>query len=562
MAIVLKTRKRAVGVASYSRGEESHLRPAYVAKTPPCRSACPSDNDIRGFLTMIAQQEYFGKTNDEAMEEAWKIYCDTNPMPAVLGRVCPHFCETDCNRVNIDEAVSINQVERAVGDYGISKGLKHEKFADADGSARIAVIGAGPAGLSCAYQLARRGHSVTVFESAPKSGGMLRYGIPSYRLPEDILDAEVAKIVDLGVEIRYDTKVGKDVSFDDLGNDYDAIYVGIGAQEGWTLGIPGEEGEGMMNAVEYLNLVNSGETVDVSGKKVLVIGGGNSAVDAARVSWRQGAESRIVYRRTEEEMPAEEEEIKDTKDEGIPIDILVAPLEVVRDGGKITGLKCQKMELGEPDDSGRRRPVPVEGSEFVMDADIIIPAIGQQPDFEGLDAVKDENGWITVDESSMTEIAGTFAGGDVTNKLGTVTEAVGLGSKAAKAIDYHVRGEEMPKEYPGKKVKFDEMATGHYQPLERQAKAHISVDERKGNFNEVVSTFDDGATLAESERCLSCGMCFGCENCYMFCTYGAIKKIPKEDIVFGEDRYTFRMDACVGCKKCAEECPCNYIDMA
>lgn len=562
MAIVLKTRKRAVGVATYSRGEESHVRPANVPKTPPCRSACPSDNDIRGFLTMIAQAEYFGKSTDEAMEEAWKIYCDTNPMPAVLGRVCPHFCETDCNRGKIDESVSINQVERAVGDYGISKGLKHEKFPDADGKGNIAIIGAGPAGLSCGYHLARRGHSVTIFESAPKSGGMLRYGIPSYRLPEDILDAEVEKITDMGVEIKYGTKVGKDISFDDLGKDYDAIYVGIGAQEGRQLGIDGEEGEGVLDAVEYLNAVNSGESIDVSGKKVLVIGGGNSAVDAARVSWREGADSRIVYRRTEAEMPAEPEEIKDTKEEGIPIDLLVAPVAIVRDGdGKVTAMKCQKMELGEPDESGRRRPVPVEGSEFDMEADIIIAAISQQPDMEGLDKVKDENGWITVDENTMTEVEGVFSGGDVVN-LATVTEAVGAGRKAAIAIDASTRGEEVPKVYPPKLVNFDEMAIGHYKTLERMPKAHISVDDRKGNFNEVVSTFSEESTIAESERCLSCGMCFDCENCYMFCTYNAVKKIPKEEIQFGEPRYAFRLDACVGCKKCAEECPCNFIDMA
>ena len=299
-----------------------------------------------------------------------------------------------------DEALNINQVERFIGDYGIDKGLKHEKVGDESHSEKVAIIGSGPAGLSCAFQLARQGYPVTIFEAAPKSGGMLRYGIPSYRLPEDILDAEVAKIEDLGVEIKFETKVGKDISFDELKQEFDAIHIAIGAQEGWNLGIPGEEGEGVVNAVEYLHGVNSGDSLDVSGKKVLVIGGGNSAIDAARVAWRQGAESRIVYRRTEEEMPAEQEEIDDTREEGIPIDILTAPVEVIRDGdGNIKALKCQKMELGEPDDSGRRRPVPIEGSEFEVEADIIIPAIGQQVDFEGLHQFKDEeSGWITVED--------------------------------------------------------------------------------------------------------------------------------------------------------------------
>ena len=564
MAVVMKIRKRAIGAAAYSRGgDESHLRPRYAEKTPPCKNACPSDNDIRGFLTAISQTEDFGRSIEESYEMGWRAYTDTNPLPATLGRVCPHFCETDCNRAGKDEALNINQVERFIGDFGIKSKLEHEKISDESHAEKIAVIGSGPAGLSCAFQLARRGYPVTVFEAAPKSGGMLRYGIPSYRLPEEILDAEVAAIEGLGVEIKYETKVGKDISFDDLKKDYAAIYVGIGAQEGWTLGIPGEEGEGVINAVEYLNGVNSGSGIDVSGKKVLVIGGGNSAVDAARVSWREGAESRIVYRRTEEEMPAEQEEIDDTKEEGIPVDILTAPVEVIRDGdGNVTALKCQKMELGEPDDSGRRRPVPIEGSEFEIEADIVIPAIGQQADFEGMDNLKDEeSGWIAVDENTMTEIEGTFAGGDVTNKLGTVTEAVGLGRRGAIAIDAHVKGEEVAKEYLPPVVKLDDMAHGHFPPAARVEKTHIAVDERKGNFNEVVSTFTDEQAMEESKRCMSCGMCFGCDNCYMFCSYSAIKKMPKEDVPFIGDRYTFRLEACVGCKKCAEECPCGYIDM-
>ncbi|GBE57542.1 glutamate synthase [NADPH] small chain [bacterium BMS3Abin01] len=565
MPVVLKTRKRAIGAAAYSRGgDESHLRPRYAEKTPPCKVACPSENDVRGFMTAISQTEFFGRSNDESYEMAWRTYTNTNPLPAVLGRVCPHFCETGCNRGQKDEALNINQVERFIGDYGIDKGLKHEKVGDESHSEKVAIIGSGPAGLSCAFQLARQGYPVTIFEAAPKSGGMLRYGIPSYRLPEDILDAEVAKIEDLGVEIKFETKVGKDISFDELKQEFDAIHIAIGAQEGWNLGIPGEEGEGVVNAVEYLHGVNSGDSLDVSGKKVLVIGGGNSAIDAARVAWRQGAESRIVYRRTEEEMPAEQEEIDDTREEGIPIDILTAPVEVIRDGdGNIKALKCQKMELGEPDDSGRRRPVPIEGSEFEVEADIIIPAIGQQVDFEGLHQFKDEeSGWITVDEETMKAVEeGTFAAGDVTNKLGTVTEAVGTGRKAAVAIDCHIKGEEVPKEYLPPIVKLDDMAHGHFETAARVPKKHISVDQRQGNFNEVVTTYSEEQVTEEADRCMSCGMCFSCDNCYMFCSYSAIKKMPKDDIPTVGDRYVFRLEACVGCKKCAEACPCGYIDM-
>jgi NADPH-dependent glutamate synthase beta subunit-like oxidoreductase len=564
MAVVLKIRKREIGAATYSRGREgSHLRPRYAAKMPPCTSACPMDNDIRGFLTAIAQGESFGLSMAEATEKAWRLLTNTNPIPAVLGRVCPHFCETDCNRQYKDEAISINQIERFIGDFGINNKLAHEKISDETHSQKVAVIGSGPAGLSCAFQLARRGYPVTIFEAFEKSGGMLRYGIPSYRLPEDILDAEVAAIEALGVEIKYNTRVGQDISIDDLKKDYDAIFLGIGAHEGWNLGIPGEDGEGVMSAVEFLNKVNSGEEVDVKGKKVLVIGGGNSAIDASRVSLRLGAEPQIVYRRTKEEMPAEEEEITDTEAEGIHIEMLAAPVEVLRDNsGKVTGLKVQKMELGEPDESGRRRPVPIEGSEFVIEADMVLPAIGQGPQFVGLDQFKDEKGWITVDEATgQTAEEGVYAGGDVTNRLGTVTEAVGLGHKAAKAIDYYIRGEEMPKEYPPPVIKYDKMASGYYQTAARVERIQLAPEERKTNFKEVVSTLPDDAALEETKRCMSCGMCFDCGNCYSFCSYNAIKKVNPDDRSHEHDYYKFYLDTCTGCAKCAEECPCGYIDM-
>ncbi len=564
MAVVLKTRKREIGAATYSRGREgSHLRPSYAAKTPPCQDACPSDNDIRGFLTAIAQGEDNGLSMEAATEKAWRLLTETNPLPAVLGRVCPHFCETDCNRQFKDEAVSINQIERFIGDFGISKKLAHEKAGDETHSEKVAVVGSGPAGLSCAFQLARRGYPVTVFEAFPKSGGMLRYGIPSYRLPEDILDAEVAALEALGVEIKYSTRIGEDVSIDEIKKDYDAVFLGIGAHEGWNLGIPGEEGEGVMNAVEFLNKVNSGEDVDVKGKKMLIIGGGNSAVDAARVSLRMGAEPQIVYRRTRDEMPAEVEEIEDTEAEGIHIEFLAAPVEVIREGGKITGLKVQKMELGEPDESGRRRPVPVEGSEFTIEADMVLPAIGQGPQFGGMDAFKDEKGWITVDEATgQTAEEGVYAGGDVTNRLGTVTEAIGLGRKAAEAIDYHIRGEEMPKAYPPPVAKFDKMAASYYSPADRAQKVQLAADKRGSSFDEVVSTLQEEVALEETKRCMSCGMCFDCGNCYSFCSYNAIKKVAPENRSHDHEFYKFYLDTCVGCAKCAEECPCAYIDMS
>ncbi len=560
MAVVLKTRKRPVGAVSYSHsGDDAYLRPAYNEKTPPCKNACPSSNAIRSFLTSIAQTDYYGRSYEESYEQAWRILTDTNPLPAVLGRVCPHFCESDCNRKEKDEAVSINQIERFLGDFGIQNNLQHQKLTDETRSEKIAVIGSGPAGLSAAFQLARRGYPVTIFEAFDKSGGMLRYGIPTYRLPDDIIDAEVAKIEALGVEIKYNTKVGKDISVDDLKKEYKAIFVGIGAHVGWNVGVPGEDAEGVMNAVEFLHKANAGEAMDLKGKKVLVIGGGNSAVDAARVALRLGATAQVVYRRTKEEMPALDEEVKDTEDEGIHIEFLAAPVEVISDGGKVTGLKCQKMELGEPDESGRRRPVAVEGSEYVIDADMVIPAIGQGPDFAGLESFN-ENGWITTQSAfGQTSDEAVFAGGDVTNKLGTVTEAVGLGHNAARAIDAFIKGEDMPKVYPPKVVKYSTMAMTYYTGLPRAEKQHLAVSTRTSNFDEVVSTLVNEVAIEETKRCLSCGMCFDCGNCYNFCTYSVFKKTPEKHEF--EPRYKMNLDICVGCKKCAEECPCNYIDM-
>ncbi|MBE0446945.1 MAG: FAD-dependent oxidoreductase [Actinobacteria bacterium] len=554
MAVVLKKRKREVGAISYKRGgDESYLRPQYNEKTPPCKHTCPSGNDIRGFLTTIAQSEEYGRSIEESYEKAWRVLTQTNPLPAVLGRVCPHFCEGECNRKGKDEAVSINAIERSIGDYGIKNKLQHEKISDESRSEKVAVVGSGPAGLSCAFQLARRGYPVTIFEGFSKSGGMLRYGIPAYRLPEDILDAEVSAIEALGVEIRYNTKVGKDISLDDLKKDYKAVYLAIGAHKGWNLGVPGEDESGVINAVEFLNKINAGERVEI-GNRVLVIGGGNSAVDAARASLRLGANPQIVYRRTRDEMPALAEEIEDTEAEGIHIEYLAAPVEVIRDGGKVTGLKCIKMELGEPDASGRRRPVPVEGSEFVIEADMVIPAIGQGPDFTGMEQFED-NGWITADANGATSEVGVFAGGDVTNKLGTVTEAIGLGRKAAQAIDCYIEGVDVPKEYPPPVIKHTNMAINYYTASACAEKSHVAVKDRVSNFNEVVSTLADEQAIEEAKRCLSCGMCFDCGNCYNFCSYNAVIKLPK-----GE-HYKFNLDACVGCKKCAEECPCSYIDM-
>jgi len=466
------------------------------------------------------------------------------------------LCQEECNRDEKDESVVFSAIERSIGDYGLKHNLSHKKIREESYPEKVAVIGSGPSGLSCAYQLARRGYPVTVLEAFDKAGGMLRYGIPNYRLPRDILDAEIAAILNLGIEIKYNTRVGDEISFDDLQKEYKAIYVAIGAHEGMKLGVPSEDVPNVFTGAEFLNKVNTGETVDV-GKKVAVIGGGNSAIDAARVSLRLGSDVSILYRRTRKEMPAIEPEIIAAEEEGIHFEFLTAPVEILKNGERATGVKCIRMKLGEPDASGRPRPVPIEGSEFDVEADTIIAAVSQKPDSQGLDQIRNEDGWISTDEKNQTSLDGVFAGGDVTNRLGLVTEAIGLGRKAATSIDAYLRGVEpanvtAPPVIQASGVKLEYYETQH--PYEAPS---LAVTERVNNFNEITSTWEEPQVMAEAKRCFICGKCFGCDACFSYCSESAVKRTPEG----AELKYEFELSLCTGCKKCAEECPCGFIDM-
>lgn len=561
MAKVVKKKKKKLGVRSFSGGggrEQSPLRPKHVEKKPPCAHTCPSGNSIRGFITTIAQAEKRGQTPEEALNDAWYIYTNTSPFPSVCGRVCPAPCETGCNRKDLDEAVSINKVERYIGDFGLRENLPLKLLSEEKKPQKVAVVGAGPGGLSCAYQVARRGYGVKVFEATDKAGGMLRWGIPGYRLPEDILDGEIQKILDLGVEIEYGVKVGKDVSLDQIKADYDAIFVALGAQQGISLGVDGEDAPNVFSGVDFLNRFHHGEKLDL-GKDVvaIVVGGGDTAIDAARICKRLGANVTVLYRRTREEMPAIAEEIDAALDEGIRIEFLAAPVGFSKgDNGLVNAMTAIRMELGEPDASGRRRPVPIQGSEFDIPASAVISAVSQQPDFTGFETLIEVPGrdWIKVDDDMRTLEDKVWAGGDVTN-LALVTDAVGHGRRAAEDIDRSFTG--APPEVDKRAVIYsDKMILSHYEKTPRQVPAQVDMEHRMELDTEVNLGYSPEQLLAEANRCMSCGYCMDCEKCWMYCQDQAIVKPPD-----GDYPYAWKLENCTGCSKCAEICPCGFIEM-
>jgi len=539
---------------------ESWKCPVYVRKTPPCSAKCPSSEDIRGYLTYVAQAKDFKRPVEDSFDQAWHILTDKNPFPAVHGRICPHPCESGCNRqYKEDGAVAINNFERVIGDHGIKRGLKFKKLTDKNKDKKVAIIGAGPSGLSCAYQLARRGYTVTVFESSDKPGGMLRYGITSYRLPREVLDAEIQNILDLGVELKCNTKIGVDISFEDLKKKYDAVYVAVGAQKGSKMNVEGESIRSVFTGVDFLRRINNGEKIDI-GKKVIVIGGGNTAIDAARICRRLGGDVTILYRRTRDEMPAIEHEIVAAEEEGVKFEFLAAPVCVIGEGGKVDcslDLKCVRMELGEKDKSGRFRPVPIEGTDFSVGADTVIAAIGQEPDLTGMDELKNNYGWINANVIKETSIPGVYAGGDVLG-LDIATTAVGHGRKAARAIDAYIHGQKYRDPGNPRPVKHTDMKLDYYLPAPRNNVKELPPKERIKNFEEVNKALTLDEAVAESKRCMSCGLCFTCDRCRVFCPREAIsrdKARPVGKIMFTD--YT----KCIGCHICAEVCPSSYIEM-
>jgi len=541
LGLVLDLRK----VVPYKTGSWRTLMPINITHTPPCNNACPAGNDIRGFLRVLAEKKDY--------EQAWHILTRTNPFPAVCGRVCPHPCEGGCNRRDFDEPLAINCSERAVGDYGLENNLQHKKLIDTR-KEKVAVIGSGPAGFSCAFHLAKRGFQVKIYEANSEPGGMMRYGIPSYRQPNYILKQEIDNILRLGVELECNVKVGVNIPLDQLRNEYDAVFLGIGAQKGLSINIPGKDAENVFTGVEFLRQVNTGKWVEL-GNDVVVIGGGNTAMDCARVAKRLGANVSIVYRRTRMEMPAITAEIDEAMEERIMFRYHTNPVKLILDEGRVVGLLCVQMELREPDASGRARPVPISGSEAFIPADTVIMATGQAVDYDGIEIQTADKQWIYTNEYLMTNMEGVFAGGDAVAGLETVSLAIGQGMRAASAIEDYIEGNKESELSQPPVVYSRELNTYYYQPVKRYEKEARSIHMRLKGFKEVYPAFDQDDIISEADRCFSCGLCYDCGNCYMYCPDNAVQKSKTTGF------YEFDYDFCKGCGLCAKECPCHYIQM-
>ncbi len=486
------------------------------ADRAPCVAACPAHINAQGYVQLITQGKY---------KEAVELIYKNLPLPGVLGRVCPHPCEKVCRRGEKDEPISICKLKRFAADQVDYGDLKIPEITPKE--EKVAVVGSGPAGLSAAYYLALQGYKVSIFEAGPVLGGWLRVGIPEYRLPRDVLDKEINHILNLGVEAKTNTAFGKDVTYQDLKDQgYKAFFMGVGCQKGAKLAIAGEDAEGVIQGVDFLRDAALGKApMDI--KNAVVIGGGNVAIDAARTLGRLGAQVNILYRRSRLEMPAFGEEVDAAIHEGAKIQFLTAPVEVVTNGAKVTGIKCIKMELGPADESGRRRPVPVAGSEFVVNCDTIVPAIGQviDPDFwsaaEGVERTRRNTiGYDAV--TFQTAVPGVFAGGDAGTGPATVVEAVAAGREAAESITRYLQGMDVAEGRPHKYAENPQYPPIPEMRLEARAKnPEIPASARTG-FQEVELAFAENEALREAQRCLNCGVCSECMECVKACPAEAV----------------------------------------
>ena len=512
------------------------MRPEYVDRLPPCNAACPAGENIQGWLFHAESGDY---------EAAWRLLVEDNPLPAVMGRVCYNPCESACNRASLDAAVGINSVERFLGDEAIRRRWRFAAPATATGK-RVLVVGAGPSGLSAAYHLARLGHSVSIHEAGALAGGMMRFGIPKYRLPREVLDAEVDRILELGVELQLDRKITNILEAMRDGG-FDATFLAVGAHIAKRAYIPAGTAARMLDAVSVLRSME-GEDKPLLGRRVVVYGGGNTAIDVARTAKRLGAtDSIIVYRRTRERMPAHDFEVEEALQEGV----LIKWLSTIKQAGE-SSITVEKMVL---DASGNPQST---GEYETLEADSVVLALGQDVDLsllEGVPGLAVRDGVVQVGADMMTGCAGIFAGGDMVPAERTVTVAVGHGKKAARHIDAWLRGARYAPPAKHGPATLEALNTWYYSDAPKTVRPVLDVIRRQSTFDEVVSGLDESNAQYEARRCLSCGNCFECDNCYGVCPDNAVIKLGPGK------RFRFNYDYCKGCGICAAECPCGAIRM-
>ncbi len=618
--------------------DHSHKCPTYIQSTPPCQGSCPSGEDIRGYLNIVRGMEKpppgkDGKPTMTWQEYAWRRLTEANPFPSIMGRVCPAPCETGCNRNEVEDHVGINSVEHYLGEWAIQNNLKFVAPEKRSGKS-VAVIGGGPAGLSCAYQLALKGHDVTVFDEREYLGGMMRYGIPGFRTPREVLDAEVQRIVDLGVKVRLKCRVGTDITLDELRLNFDALFLGMGAQAGRALPIADSAAPNVVTATSFLRAFNDGRLRHV-GKRVVVVGGGDTSIDVATVARRlghienskptdfeaaiaghmahdvaeisvkQGAEVTLTTVFAVDRMQANRHEVEQAQAEGIDIRGSLAPVGIVRGpDGRATALRLAECEAKMV---GPRLEIKVkEGTEIDIPADLIVSAIGQAVDFTGLEEFDSGKGAVGADRNyQVSGKPGVFAGGDVLRPH-LLTTAIGHGAIAAEGIDRFLSEEELEKRPKIDVHQFDllrkyvekgvtlpavkeplrgtDSATGAIHNFDNRSERYViphgalflghfgfaARNKRKfitltretalGNFEERLDALGEAEAVAEAKRCMSCGLCFECDNCVVYCPQLAVKKVPKKEATTG--RYVFTdYERCVGCHICADVCPTGYIQM-
>lgn len=528
----------------------------------PCHLACPAGVDIQGYIALIKRGAY---------KEAVELIRESLPLPAIIGRICPHPCEEACRRNIVDEPISICSLKRFVADHEIMNGVKFIPQKKPNSGFKVAIIGSGPAGLSAAYYLSLMGHENVIFESLPKPGGMLRYGIPDYRLPQDILDKEIDTIKELGTTIETEQVFGKDFTLNTLlDNGFNAVFLAIGAHQSYNMKIVGEDLDGVIQGIDFLRNVILNKQSNIKDKRVVVIGGGNTAIDASRTALRLGAkEVTIVYRRSRAEMPASVWEIEEAEEEGIKLHFLASPVKVLGHNGKVSEIECIKMELGEPDSSGRRRPIPIKGSEFTIPVDIVIPAIGQFADLSCLKEDKDieviKRSIVVNQNTLMTNINGVFSGGDCISGAATAVEAIAAGKKAALSINSFLKNKKLINDdylynvSKGMLEDLNEMEFSHIEKLPRAKMPSRGPNERKNDFVEFEKGFSEKTAKKESKRCLECG-CKAALDCKLrqlvteYEVYAPCKDISHYSVDISHAFIERDPNKCIVCGLCVQTC--------